>query len=56
MNNINLEHAKSIYDDIVNGDPNVTKDLGQLYFAIKMLGDELVKKEEKCSTPSMSQS
>jgi hypothetical protein len=54
--NINLEHAQEIYQDVVDGNPEITKDIGQLYFAIKLLGDELKHtKETLCSIQSLSQ-
>ncbi len=38
---LNYDHAMAVYDSVVNNDPNVTKDFGQLYMTIKVLGDKL---------------
>lgn len=40
MDEINYDHAMSIYKD-VKGGKKVTTDYGQLYFAIAILGDEV---------------
>jgi hypothetical protein len=45
MDHLNIEHAIELYNSIKNKDLDVTTDLGQLYFAIIMLGDEVARLE-----------
>jgi hypothetical protein len=43
MDALNFDHAMSIYKDIKKGKKTVTTDFGQLYFAIALLGDEVIR-------------
>ncbi len=47
MRNINLDHAIEVYKAIKEKRKDVTNDLGQLYFAIHLLGDELVRLQKE---------
>ena len=49
MDHLNLEHAYELYHSIKDKDLNITTDLGQLYFAIAMLGDELIRLQKEVS-------
>ena len=49
MKQANLDHAIEIYKSIKNKDKDVTDDLGQLYFAINLLGDEVVRLQNEVS-------
>jgi hypothetical protein len=52
MDNINLDHAIQLYRAIKNKKHGVTSDLGQLYFAIQMLGDEMVRLQKEVAKDS----
>lgn len=51
MKNINLDHAIEIYKSIKDKH-DVTNDLGQLYFAIAMLGDEVTRLQKELASES----
>lgn len=52
MEYLNLPHAIDLYKSIKDKDPNVTKDIGQLYFAIVMLGDEMARLQSEIAKES----
>ena len=49
MKIINLDHAIEIYKSIKEKHKDATTDLGQLYFAINLLGDELIRLQKEVS-------
>jgi hypothetical protein len=49
MKKMNLDHALSIYKDIKENDVGLTNDLGQLYFAIMLLGEEVIRLQNEIS-------
>ena len=49
MKSINLDHAIETYKSIKEKRKDATADLGQLYFAINLLGDELVRLQKEVS-------
>ena len=51
MNIINFDHALDIYKSI-KAKGEVTNDLGQLYFTIALLGDEVVRLQKELAAGS----
>jgi len=51
MNIINFDHAMDIYKS-VKSKGEVTNDLGQLYFVIALLGDEVVRLQKDVASGS----
>lgn len=51
MNIINFDHAMDIYKS-VKSKGEVTNDLGQLYFAIALLGDEVIRLQKDVASSS----